>query len=139
MKLTLEQPAARTITVFGSDERPMAGVRVVPISVRYTNRRSLPFTVPDQWLDRLSVTTDAKGVATLRCLPSIMAADSIRISGVEIAPHAILLDAPQGKDSVIKLGRPGRLVGFVRTVAGEALAGVPVEVWAKEVASCLAP
>ncbi len=131
IRLTLEKPARQTVTILGSDDRPIAGLRVSPISVVYTNRRSFPATVPDEWLDRLTVITNAKGVATLEYLPAILAPASFRASGPEVAPHALLLDAPQGKDFVVKLGPLGRLVGFVRTAAGEPLADVPVELWAQ--------
>ncbi|MGO9916308.1 MAG: carboxypeptidase regulatory-like domain-containing protein, partial [Isosphaeraceae bacterium] len=131
IRLTLDQPARQTITILGSDDRPIGGLRVAPISVRPTNRRSSPTTVPDEWVDRLTVTTNAKGAATLEYLPAILAPVSIRVSGPEVAPHALPLDAPQEKDSRIKLGRRGRLVGFVRTLAGEPLADFPVEVWAQ--------
>jgi hypothetical protein len=45
-----------------------------------------------------------------------------------VAPHALPIDAALGK-GILKLGRPGRLVGIVRTADGQPLADVPVEVW----------
>ncbi len=77
----------------------------------------------------LTVTTDAKGVATLTCLPGNMALLSVRIVGPGVVPHTLPLDVTQGKSVVVKLGRPGRVVGIVRTASGQPLAGVPVELW----------
>jgi CarboxypepD_reg-like domain len=76
-----------------------------------------------------TVTTDIKGVAALNYLPGMIVPLSIRVAGPGVAPHTLLLDASQGKDIVLKLGRPGRVVGIVRTASGAPLAGVPVELW----------
>ena len=75
------------------------------------------------------MTTDAKGVATLTYLPQSMVPLSIRVAGPGVAPHTLPLDVPQGRDIVLKLGRPGRVVGIVRTASGQPLADVPVELW----------
>jgi hypothetical protein len=53
---------------------------------------------------------------------------AIRVAGPGVAPHALPLNAAVGK-GILKLGRPGRLVGVVRTAAGQPMANVPVEVW----------
>ena len=127
--LTLDQPAKWTITVLGPDDRPIAGLRLTPHSLRSTDRRAASPTVPDGWLEPLTVTTDAKGVATLTYLPANMAPLSIRVAGPGVAPHTLPLDVPQGKNAVLKLGRSGRVVGIVRTASGMPLADVPVELW----------
>ena len=54
---------------------------------------------------------------------------SIQVAGPGVAPHTLPLDVPQGRDAVLKLGRPGRVVGIVRTASGVPLADVPVELW----------
>jgi hypothetical protein len=69
IRLTLERPAIRTITVFGQDDRPVAGLRVVPKSLRDAPRRLSGFEIPDEWIDRFAATTDANGVTTLSSLP----------------------------------------------------------------------
>ena len=127
--LTLNQPAKWTINVIGADDRPVAGLRLAPHSFRRTDRRNTLPEVPREWLERLTVTTDADGVATLNYLPGVMVPLSIRIVGPEVAPHTLPLEQPQGRNSVLKLGRAGRLVGIVRSASGEPLAGVPVELW----------
>ena len=55
-------------------------------------------TVPDALLEPLTVTTDAKGVATLTYLPGIMVPLSIRVAGPGVAPHTLPLDVPQGRN-----------------------------------------
>ena len=96
--LTLDQPAKWTITVLGPDDRPIAGLRLTPHLLRRTDRRASSPTVPDALLEPLTVTTDAKGVATLTYLPGTMVPLSIRVAGPGVAPHTLPLDVPQGKD-----------------------------------------
>jgi len=54
---------------------------------------------------------------------------SIRVAGPGVAPHALPLEAPQGKDLVLKLGGFERVVGIVRNASGVPLGDVPVELW----------
>jgi hypothetical protein len=35
---------------------------------------------------------------------------SVRVDGPGVAPHTLPLDVPQGKNAILKLGRPGRVV-----------------------------
>ena len=86
--LTLDQPAKWTITVLGPDDRPIAGLRLAPYSLRRATDRTQWFTVPDEWADRLTATTDARGVATLTYLPHDHGAPggSDRRPGVRPAP-----------------------------------------------------
>src|SRR5262249_54559629 len=126
---TLERPAIRTVTVLGPDDRPVAGLRIAPVALRNPNRRFDLQTLPDEWVERFMVTSDTKGAAALACLPPNLVPLSIRIPGPGVAPHTVPLDAPQAKDIVLKLGRPGRVVGIVRSASGAAMTDVPVEVW----------
>jgi hypothetical protein len=127
--LTLGQPAKWTITVLSPDDRPIAGRRLTPRLLQSTRPPTL--SVPDGLIEPLTVTTDAKGAATLPFVPSTMVPLSIRISGPGVAPHTLPLDTSRGNDIVLKLGRPGRVVGIVRTAAGAPLANVPVELWVR--------
>ena len=68
-------------------------------------------------------------MATFTYLPGTMVPLSVRFAGTGLAPHTLPLDVPQGKNAVLKLGRPGRLVGIVRTASGVPVVDVPVEVW----------
>ncbi len=129
--LTLDQPAKCTITVLGPDDRPVAGLRLTPHMLRRTDARRAVPTLPDAWLEPLTATTDAKGLATLSYLPGNMVPVSIRVAGPGVAPHLLPLSVPQGRNAVLKLGLSGRVVGIVRTASGVPLADVPVELWVK--------
>jgi hypothetical protein len=125
--LTLAHPAKWTITVLGSDDRPIAGLRLIPRLLRRTTPMAL--TVPDGLLELLTVTTDVQGMATLAYMPDMIEPQSIRVAGQGVATHTLPLDVSRGKDVVLKLGRSGRVVGIVRAASGEALGDVPVELW----------
>ena len=135
VRLTLEPPSDKTITIIGADQMPVAGLRVAPIVLRKADGRLNWFTIPDEWIERLTVTTDAKGVATFAGLAANVVPLSVRVGGSPLAPHTLPLDEPQGNGYVLKVGRPGRLVGVVRTEAGEPLGDIPVEVWVRGVGS----
>ncbi len=128
-RLTLERPAIRTVTVLDPEDRPVAGLRVAPVTLRYATGRLGWLTLPDEWVDRFTVTTDDRGAASLTSLPPSLVPLSVRVAGPGVAPHTLPLDAPNGKDLVLKLGRPGRVVGVVRSTSGAPLADVPVEIW----------
>lgn len=126
--LTLEEPAKREMTILGPDDRPMRGLRIAPYAFRSAGRSRRSLTVPEEWVDRLTTTTDANGTATLTCLAPNMQLLAIRVAGPGIAPHTLPINTAAG-NGVLKLSRPGRLVGIVRTTAGQPLTDVPVEVW----------
>ena len=128
--VTLDDLSKFTITVLGQDNRPVAGLRIAPRLLKRTGPgNSLPATIPESWHERLTVTTDATGIATLNCLPGIMKPVAVRVAGPGVAPHTLRLEPSAGFDAVLTLGRPGRVVGIVRTASGTPLPDVPVEVW----------
>ncbi len=131
--ITLGEPANQwTVTVLGADDQPIAGLRLAPRMLSGTiGRQATLWDVPDALLELLTATTDAKGVAKLTYLPEAMAPRSIRVGGSGVATHTLKVDAPKGKDVILKLGRAGRMVGVVRTASGQPLADVPVDVWVR--------
>jgi hypothetical protein len=130
--LTLAQPARWTITVLGPEDRPIAGLRLAPtILLSTVGRTTHAWDVPDALLEPMTATTDARGVATPTYLPPGTVPRSIQVSGPELAPHTVSVKKPQGNDIVLKLGRPGRLVGLVRTASGQPMADIPVEIWVR--------
>ncbi len=131
VRLTLDRPTDRTVTIVGADQMPVAGLRVAPVLLRQADGRFAWVTIPEEWIERLTTTTDAKGVGTLAGLFTSVVPISIRVTGSQLAPHTLPLDEPQGKNYVLKVGRPGRLVGVVRTETGEPLGDIPVEVWVR--------
>jgi RNA polymerase sigma factor (sigma-70 family) len=129
VRLTLEDPVKRTITVVGHDHRPIAGLRLVPRSLRRGNS-SFAMPIPEGLLERLTVTTDAQGAATLDYLPRGTEPLTVQVAGPEIAAHTLsLADFPQ--KTMLKIGRTGRLVVVVRRESGEPLANISVAVWVK--------
>ena len=132
-QLRLSAPAQWTITVVGPEDRPVAGLRLAPHSVRRTDRRIAPApTVLDPALAQsLTVTTNAAGLATLSSLPESMVPLSVRVASASVTAHTLPLDVSQRKNAVLKLGGSGRMVGVVRTTAGVPLVDVPVELWVR--------
>ncbi len=108
IRLALAQPAKWTITVVGPDDRPIAGLRLAPTRLRRTvGRQATLSEVPDALLEPLTVTTDAKGVATLTYLPQKTVPLAIRLAGAGVAPHTLRLAGPKEMNTVLKLARPG--------------------------------
>ena len=130
VRLVLEEPVKRTITVVGPHDLPIEGVRLLPQT--FNAGVTLAASIPGEWVERLTVTTDAKGVATIPYLSRAMSPMTARVSGPRLAPHTLAIPAEPGKDPialVLKLGRAGRLAGVVRTESGQPVADVAVEVW----------
>ena len=131
VRVVLDEPAKRTIKVVGADGRPIAGLTLVPRSL-LVRRGGIPLSIPEDWRERLVVTTDANGVATIPYLSRAMDPASVVVFGPEIARHTLPFPEQQGKDEyVLKLGRPGRLVGIVRVENGEPRADVSVDIWVR--------
>ena len=131
VRLILDEPVKRSITVVGPDGRPIEGLRLIPRSLQRANAL-IPLSIPEDWSERLNVTTDAKGVATIPYLSRALNMLTIRVVGPGIARHALPLSEQPGKDNyLLKLGGPGRLAGIVRTEAGQPLHDVPLEVWVR--------
>ena len=82
-----------------------------------------------RWLEPLTVTHGRQGRGDADLPPGTMSAlvDPGRRS--RSCPAHVAARRAHGKDVVLKLGRPGRVVGIVRTASGQPLADVPVELW----------
>jgi hypothetical protein len=122
IRLTLEDPVKSTIKVVGPDDRSLEGFRLAPNSLR---RGRVPVLPPEALSERLTVTTDKKGEATLSCLPPNTQPVTARVAGPGIAPHTLPVNTDQPK-MTLEIGHSGRLVGVVRSDSGEPLAGVRV-------------
>ena len=66
------------------------------ISLRVAAIAPIPCRPFDEW-GELTVTTDAKGVATLTFYPGTMMPLSIRVAGPGVAPHTLPLDGRRGR------------------------------------------
>jgi hypothetical protein len=133
VRLTLDDPVKRTITIVSSDDQPVPGLRLVPRALERPGAR-VPLSIPGEWRERLAVLTDPKGVATIPYLSRGMIPLTVQVSGPRLALHTLDIPAEPGKnpvDRVLKLGRPGRLAGIVRGEDGQPIADVPVEIWVR--------
>ena len=131
VRLVLEVPKQRTITVAGPDGRPIEGLRLVPRTLQRANAR-MPLSIPEDWGERLTVTTDAKGMATIPYLSRATNILTMRVHGPGTARHTVdMAEQPGNENYALSLGRTGRLVGVVRNETGQPLSDVPLEVWVR--------
>jgi len=131
VRLVMDEALSRTITVAGADGRPIQGVRMAPRSLQRANAR-MPLSLPPDLDEQLMLTTDANGTVAIPYLARDMKILTICVCGPGIARHTLSLQEQQGKDNyLLKLGQPGRLVGFVRTESGQPLNDIPLEVWVR--------
>ncbi len=129
IRLTLAEPLKRTVTILDPEGRPVAGVRLAPVLHAHSERPP-PLTTPDDRLERMTVVTDAEGVATLAYLPSTIEPLTVRVSAPGLVPHDLPLPYhPVTERFTLKLGRPARLTGSVFYDSGQPAANVVVEVW----------
>ncbi len=128
VRMTLAEPLRRTLTILGPDDRPVSGVRVVPVLCAFDRTRL--FQTPDDRLERLTISSDPDGVATLPYFPSGMDPVTLRVRAPGIAPHDLPLDDRQAHDRLtVKLGRRASLAGSVFNDSGQPARDVPIEVW----------
>jgi hypothetical protein len=89
-------------------------------------------TVPDDWLERLSTTTDQNGVAALPALTRRIKLRSVRITIPGRGSHFVTIPLASDKDDVtLVLGQLSGLTGDVRGPAGSPIAGADVELWVR--------
>ncbi len=135
VRLTLAKPVQEwTVTISRQGHPAVEGIRITPLLLRPRQRRpylSVPVTIPDEWADRLAVTTAADGTVTLTCIPDDRELLAVRVSGPGLAPHALPVDRAALGKWPIHMGPPARLLGVVRSAAGEPLANASVEVSVK--------
>ena len=128
VRLTAAESSRRTLTILGSDERPLAGVRLAPALCALDD--TVLFQMPDDRLERLTILTGADGVATLAYFPSGIDPMTVRVTAPGIAPHDLPLVVRPARDRItLRLGRPARLAGSVYNDSGQPAAGSPIEVW----------
>jgi hypothetical protein len=128
IRMALAVPSRRTLTILGPDDRPVAGVRVVPVLCAF-DRTGL-FRTPDDWLERLTISSDPNGVAVLPYFPSGIDPVTLRVRAPGIAPHDLpLVDRPAQDRITLKLGRPASLAGSVYNDSGQPARDIPIEVW----------
>ncbi len=131
VRVSLAEPLKRMISILDSEGRPVAGAGVAPVlHAHFTGERMGSFTTPDDRLERMMVTADANGVATLPYLSATIDALTVQVSVPGFVPHNLPLPYRPGSDRFeLTLGRPARLAGSVSYDSGQPAANVAVEVW----------
>jgi hypothetical protein len=129
-RIVLEPQEIRRLTIRDPGDKPVAGARVAARLVQTERTGYLGVTVPDEWLDRLAVASNAEGVAALPGLMRLIELRAVRVEVPGRGAHVATLRYADGKtDATIALGRPARLEGTIKDAAGRPVAGVPLEVW----------
>jgi hypothetical protein len=132
VRVTLGEPLRRTVTMRGSDDRPLAGVQVAPVCSRLDSDDFLK--APDDWLEQLSIKSGADGIAILSCLSARIEPLTLRVKGPGLAPHDIPVTDHPAQDRInLVLARPARLTGSVYSGSGQPASNVPIEVWEEDV------
>ncbi len=131
-RLVLEPSQARKITVRDAGGNAIKGARVAP-RVLETDRTSyLGNSLPDDWLERLSTTTDESGVASLPALTRRIKLRSVRITIPARGGHFVTIPLASANDDVtLTLGESSGLTGEIRDSSGKPIAGADVEVWVR--------
>ncbi len=129
-RLVLETQETRRLTLRDADGKPVVNASVVSRLVETERTAYLGVTIPDDWLGRLTATTDAQGVALLPGLTRLIDLRSVRIAVPGRAPHVAMLLSAEGKhDATLTLSRPSRLSGEIRDSSDKPVANLPVELW----------
>jgi hypothetical protein len=129
-RLVLEPQEIRRVTIRGADGQPLAGVRAAARLVQTERTGYLGVTIPDEWIDRLAATSDARGVAVLPRLTRRIELRGVRIEVPARGPHVAMLRYADSKvDATLEMGRPAALEGTVKDASGEPVAGATVETW----------
>ena len=131
--LALRTPALKTITIEGSDGRPIAGARVSPLAITVGGGRG-SVGVPDSLGQPWAVVTGPNGKATLDYLAAADEMVAVRVTAESIGMQDFTLIEPrtrqfQGASMTLRLKPTSRVAGRVRARAGSPVANQVVEIW----------
>ncbi len=131
-RLVLEPFQARKITIGDVGGNAINGARVAIRVIEEDQTGYMGVTVPDAWLERLSVTTNANGLAALPGLTRRIKLRSVRITIPGRGSHFVGIPFASAKDdTALSLGQASGLTGEVRSHLGDPIAGADVEVWVR--------
>ena len=131
-RLVLEDPEVRRLTIRDVDGKPIVGAVIAARVVRTEMTSYLGGTVPDEWLAKLSATTDHGGFAAMAFLPQSSELRSVRLAIPGHGTHFVTLPYQNGKgDVTLSLGHPARLAGKVENASGIPVDAAQVEVWVR--------
>ena len=116
---------SRTLNFRDNDGKPIAGLRVAPRLVRTDRTIFDGVTIPDEWLEAITVTTTVDGTAVISSLSESTNLNIVRATTHGGGTHFLGLPHFQAKgDVTLGLGRPARLAGTIRNDSGSAISGV---------------
>jgi len=131
-RLVLEPSLVRKLTLRDAGGKPFAGARLAPRLVRTELTSAEGVAIPDEWLDRLTVATNAGGVAAVSSSSRLTDLYSLRLTIPGQGMHALQIPHAQRKgDATLVLGRPATLAGAIRNATGSPVDGVVVDVWTR--------
>ena len=115
-QLTSLAPVRRTFTLRGGDGRPMADVRLAPVSVRPSQPHYFAVMIPDALVGRMEVTTGPDGRAVLDSLASTTELMAVRVTvpGRGIQTLALAEGDIAAQAVSLELRAAGGLAGRVR-------------------------
>jgi len=131
-RLVLEPPLVRKVTLRDAGGKPVAGARLAPRLVRTELTSYQGVAIPDEWLDRLTVPTDAGGVAAVPGSSRLTDLCSLRLTIPGQGMHALQIPyAQRNDDATLVLGRPASLAGAIRNATGSPVDAVVIDVWTR--------
>lgn len=133
IRLTLDEPGRRTISIKGPDGSPVAGARVAP-HLLFRPGLLYGLDLPDDLVQRIAVATGPDGVAELPGIAAEAELLAVRVAAGG-ASQVVSLDLEtegKARTIAITLKPAGRLVGKIATIDGKPPGeGVALEVWSQ--------
>ena len=131
-RVVLEPFQARKITIRDAGGNAINGARVATRVIEGDQTGYMGVTVPDDWVERLSVTTDANGLAALPGLTRRIKLRSVRVTIPGRGRHFVAIPLASAKDdTALVIRQLSGLAGAVRSHLGNPIAGADVEVWVR--------
>jgi hypothetical protein len=100
-RLAFRPPKRRMFTIRGGDGKPLAGVRLSPLTLESRQEQYLAVTLPDALADRLAATTGPDGRAEIDCLEPSTPLYALRARVPGLGTHAVGLAPSQFKSNAV--------------------------------------
>ncbi len=132
-RLAFDAAGRRTFTLRGRDGQPLAGVRLVPLTVRPRQPGYGPVTLPDVLVDRMEAATGPDGRVELACLEATTELYVVRATIPGLGTHALALpdDRVKSEAVVLDLKPAGWITGRVLRNDGKPASGAEVDIWSR--------
>ncbi len=132
-RLAFDAAGRRRFTLRGPEGRPLAGVRLAPLTVRPRQPGYVPVTLPDVLVDRMEAATGPDGRVELACLEATTELYVVRATIPGLGTHALSLpdDRVKSEAVVLDLQPVGRMAGRVLRNDGKPASGAEVDIWSR--------